>query len=288
MKRFSKTLCLILSFAMLLGACFSLAACEDIKKIEITVSVYDISNNKQTEKTITLELYRHLAPDTVDAIKEYVNKGFYDGLPFYKFASSYSNQIMFGDYELSDGAVTIHDADYVKKIDGEFEKAGVVGSDLVNEDGSVGLWHTWYERDGYTGNNDAAKNSGKATIYMPTQNISGYNGYFCVFGKIAADDETAEAISLIKSVLSNYEYYTEYTVYYTGEYGENGETLEFHCDLTGDYEEKTEDEDFSDSVFKAEGEQFVCFNSQKIYVPVATVNGKENVVTAKIVSAKVK
>lgn len=289
MKRFIKTLCLMLSIAMLSVTALSLAACEDIKKVEITVSVYDISNSKQVEKTFTVDFYRHLADDTTDAILSYVKEGYYDGLPFYKFASANTSQIMLGDIKLDGNAVKLHDADYVKNIDGEFNAAGVVGSDLKNVEGSLGLWRTWFESGAYNKNSDAAFNSGRATLYMPTSEITGYDGYFCVFGKIDLEDtDTKEAFALIKAVLANSDYYTSYTVYYTGEYGISGETLEYHCEPTEDYKEKTEDETFANNVFKAKGEQFVCFNSKEICVPIATVGGIENSITAKIVSAKVK
>jgi len=62
---------------------FGLFACEDLKHIEVKVSVYDIDNARLVEKTMKIDLYRHLAGDTVDAITEYINKGYYDGTVFY-------------------------------------------------------------------------------------------------------------------------------------------------------------------------------------------------------------
>ena len=285
MKRFVKALCLMLCVAMTAVTCLSLVACENIKKLEVKVSVYDIGNSKQVEKTITVKLYRHLAPDTVDAILTYAKEGFYDGLPFYKL-NDYSSQIMAGDYEFTDGALKLYNAEYVKSTEGEFEKAGTVGSNLKNAEGYIGLWRTWEASSSYNKNSDAAFNSGKATVYMPTADISGYDGNFCVFGMIDLEDEiTSETVSLVKAVFGDSDNTVSYTVYYTGEYGEQGEKLEYHCELTTDFDEKMEDDDFSDSVFKAEGTQFVCFNSRKITVP---VNSSTNQITAQIVSVKVK
>lgn len=289
MKGFIKAICLTLSVAMLFITALSLAACEDIKKAEITVSVYDIENGKQVEKTFSVDLYRHLADDTVDALSSYAEKGYYDGLPFYKFAGSNTSQIMLGDIKLDGGAVKRQNADYVKNIDGEYKAAGVVGSDLKNEEGALGLWRTWSASGAYNKNNDAANSSGKATVYMPTSAITGYDGYFCVFGKMDLEDtDTKDAVALIKAVFGNSDYTTSYTMYYTGEYGEQGEKLVYNCILTSEYNEKLEDDAFKDSIFKAEGDQFVSFNSQEITVPLATVGGVENTVTAKIVSVKVK
>lgn len=285
MKRLIKTVCAMLSLTLLAGATLSLAACEDIKKVEVIVAVYDIDSGKQVEKTVEVSLYRHLADDTVDAIKSYVENGFYDGLSFYKFADSDTNRIMIGNLKAENGTVNLHDADYVKNVEGEFNAAGVVGSDLKNTEGSIGLWRTWFENGGYNKNSDAAFSSGRATLYMPTSDISAYDGYFCVFGKFDLEDsETKEAVSLIKAVLGSSDYSTSYTVYYTGEYG----NLTYHCDLTSEYEEKIKDETFANSVFNAKGEQFVSYNSRKIIVPVATVGGVENYITAKVISAKLK
>lgn len=283
MKRFIKALCLTLSLAMLFITVFSLAACEDLKTVEVKVSVYDITNEKMVDKTVKITLYRHLADDTVDAITEYLNKGYYNNLILYKNADNYTNQIMLGDLNYNNGSVYDYasSVDYVKNIVPEFNAAGVTGSDLKNVEGSIGLWRSWYAKDFYTSNSDKAFESGKSTIYMPTTDINGFNGYFTVFGKIElTDTETSEAIALIKSVLNNSSYYTQYTIYYTGEYG----NLAYNCMLTSEFEKQNEE--FKESVFTAEGEQFISFNSRKINVPVAEIGGVKTV-CAKVVSVSV-
>lgn len=277
MKRLLKLVCCALSVFLLVATCFSLVACEDIKKAEVTVSVYDASSNKQVEKTVSVKLYRHLAPNTVDTIMEYAGKGYYDDLVFYK-ATSYSTQVLVGGVKFADGQVVNYTADYVKKIDGEFKAAGTVGSNLLNENGALGLWRTWYENGNYNKNGDAAFNSGEATLYMPTSTKSDYDGYFCVFGELDLDDEeTSDAVSLVLNVLNNSAYTTSYTQYYTGEYG----SLTYHCVPTDDFDSDTE-------VFEAKGDQFVSYNKTELKIPVAEIDGVANTVTAKIVKVTIK
>lgn len=276
MKRFFKTLCLMLSLAMLFTTVLSLAACEDLKTVEVKVSVYDITNEKMVDKTIKITLYRHLADDTVDAITDYANKGYYNDLILYKNAESNTTQIMIGDVNYINGNVVDYasSVDYVHSVAPEFNAAGVTGSDLKNVEGSVGLWRSWYESGSYTSNVNEAFNSGKSTLYMPTADITSFNGYFTVFGKIdLTDTETSEAISLIKSVLNNSTYYTQYTIYYTGEYG----SLAYNCMLSSEFDEQFKDEEFKESVFAAKGDQLVGYNKRKINVPVAELGGVRTV-----------
>ena len=277
MKKLLKLVCIALSVCLLVATCFSMVACEDIKTAEVTVSVFDASSNKNVEKTVSIKLYRHLAPNTVDAITDYAKQGYYNDLVFYK-NNAYATQVMVGGVKFDNGNVVNYTADYVKNIDGEFKAAGVVGSNLVNENGAIGLWRSWYENGDYNKNSDAAFGSGAATLYMPTSTKTDYDGFFCVFGELDLDDEeTTDAMSLILSVLNGSTYSTSYTQYYTGEYG----SLTYHCVPTDEFGSETE-------VFEAKGDQLVSYNKTELKIPVAEVDGVTNTVTAKIVKVTVK
>ncbi|MDY6368048.1 MAG: peptidylprolyl isomerase [Clostridia bacterium] len=288
MKRFLKTACVLLSVLMLFAAFMTLAACEDLKTVNVKVSVYDASSEKMVEKTVKITLYRHLADDTVDAITDYINKGYYNDLVLYKNTESNTQQIMIGDLNYKNGQVVDYasSVSYVHAIAPEFNAAGVTGSDLKNTEGSIGLWRTWLANGSFSSNVDAAFNSGWSTLFMPTTDINSYNGYFTVFGKIElTDEETSEAVALVKNVLNSGkegEQIAYYTVFYTGEYG----NLVYNCMPSDEFDEQyASDEDFKNSVFAAEGEQFVSFNRRKIVVPVGDLGkGGDKVITAKIVS----
>ncbi len=288
MKRLLRYLSVMLIAVLSLSVCFSLAACEDIKKLEVKISVYDVANKKNVESTLSVDLYRHLAPDTVDAVIKYAKEGFYDGLPIYKFATDNGSQYMMGDYKLNGTAVEKNEAEYVKNIDGEFNASGVIGSDLLNKKGSVGLWRTWEagasDNGSFTKNSDKAFSSGSATWFMPTDTLSGYNGYFCVFAQIDTGNKTnAKIYDYLSAVFADTSCYVSYTVYYTGE---DYDSLEFHAETTEEFNARSDE--YKESVFTAKGEQFVCYNKTEIYMPFATIGGVENSVAAKVLSVTVK
>ena len=227
MKRFFKVLAGAITAILLSLCCFSLVGCKDIKTIDVHISVYDIENGKFADATaeddvvITVKLYRHLAPKTVDAVLAYIEKGYYNNAAFYKFEDENTMQINVGDYVFRDGGIHQNKADYLAPVVGEFAKNNTTGSNLTNLSGAVGLWRSW-GTEGYK-ISDNARDSGVATWYLPTQPINDYNDYFCVFGTFdLTDDEdkwdNGDTWGLIRGIFSDENYYTSYTVFYTGEY----------------------------------------------------------------------
>ncbi len=286
MKALKKTFVLVISLLMTFSVCFSMTACakDDIRHIELTVQVYDYENDKmyETEEvTLTLDLYRHFAPQTVDAIIEYVQDGYYDNAIFYQL-SDYSGQIMFGDLKYSDGVVTKNAL--MPTIDGEFANGMTEGSTLVNKKGSVGLWRTWNAHDGNYNRSSTNTDSGRATWFIPTETKTSYNGWFCVFAQIDLNDESnSTALNAISKAFTTSGEYVNYVIYYTGEYdaqnpdSNDGHGLTFHC-VKEDYL----DEDLD--IFEAKDSELVCYNKQVIRVPVTGPSGE---IGAKVVSVKV-
>jgi cyclophilin family peptidyl-prolyl cis-trans isomerase len=274
---------------MVLGACLGLTACEDIKKLEITVSVYDADESAVVDKTLTVDLYRHLAPETVDhIINECVNKGYYNDAIFYKFADTQTNPVMMGDLLYKDGAVKQNDSVQVPTVKkGEFTNGGTIGSNLLHKEGSVSLWRTWMAQDGSYNTNGSVK-TGRGTWMMPTSSIIGYDDWFCVFAQINLEDQTnSDTWNAIKSIFSDSENYDEYVIYYTGEYDANGSLLNnhgliFNCVEETAFEElELEEGDY----FSAEGGEFVCYNKTTVKIPFVTVNNTVQL-GAKIKSVK--
>ena len=275
MRKISRIFVNLFAVLMLAFACFSAVGCvERITKLNVKVQVYNSAESKTQEVTLKVNLYGHLAEKTVNAILARINDGYYNDAIFYKNQSE-SKQLMLGDLVEKDGKVELNSIS-APAIDGEFERAGVVGSNLKNEKGAIGLWRSWYEKDGYK-ITDNAMHTGEATWYMPTESISDYNGYFCVFAMIDLEDEdTAEALDLIISALDG-ETQT-YEVYYTGEYDAEKADQDFgltaNCVQTDIFEE----EDF----FKPEGAQLVKYQKRTVLVPV-----NEGVASARVVSITV-
>ncbi len=283
MKRFNKVLTSIIAFVMLFTMCFSLTGCiEDIKKVELTIAVYDYENNQMYEEsdvTLTLELYRHLAPNTVDAIMGYIEDGYYDNAVFYKMEGR-DSQLMVGDLKLN-GSVIEQNA-IKPAIDGEFEKGGTTGSNLTNKKGAVGLWRTWNAYDGsYT--TSTSTDTGRATWFMPTETISSYDTWFCVFAQIDMNDTSnSNAITAIINAFGSDGNYEEYEIYYTGEY--DAEKVDENHGLKFNIVPEDEfDENAIPDLFEAEGAEYVCYNHYTVKIPVTEAGGT---VAAKIVSAK--
>ena len=282
MKRFKKIFINVIAVVMLAVMSIGLTACEDIRTIKVTVSVYDSGSSAMVEKVLYVDMYRHLAPDTVDAIAAYVQDGYYNDAMFY-INENHSSQIMMGEYKYDNGAIV---KNAVKPaITGEFEKGGTIGSNLVSEEGSIGLWRSWVKNSNSYSVSDDARDSGSSTWYMPTSSISGYNGWFCVFALVDLENEDNSATwELLKATLSGENAsYVEYTVYYTGEYDEDRSFEENHG-LTFNCVESDDFDLDAGEYFDAENGQYTCYNKYTLKVPVYKVNNAVKGVGAKIVS----
>ena len=298
MKRLIKKLMVIVAVMVMALSTLSLTACSgNGTKLELTVKVYDSAQTKVVSQTMEIDLYRSVAPKTVDAIIKYAKDGYYDGMTFYVMtsfdgSSAYSTQIMFGDYTYDAVNKVLKLADtFAEKpfLDGEFEKAGVVGNNLKNEKGSIGLWRAWQSGDSYKTSNWA--NTGKATWYMPTSTLGDYDGNFCVFGKINLDDATTSSTwSKISTACTGSSLTQSFVIYYTGEYNADDSVvnngLEFHCLPQNDFDDLSDAE--KEEVFVAENGQYVKYNKTIVKVPLRADGSGYMPSAAYVESVKVK
>lgn len=297
MKGILRKISVLIAVILALVCCFAFTACGTKSTVlEVSVQVYDSSKGALADRTLMVDLYGSVAPKTVDAIKKYAKDGYYNGQTFYLMTSfdgtsSYSSQIMFGDltYNSDISSLTLEQSEPMPFVDGEFEKAGVTGSNLKNEKGSIGLWRMWQKGDSYKTNNWA--NTGSSVCYIPNSTIEDYNGNFCVFGKIRlTNTNTAETWSKIYAACNNSSITTTFVIYYTGEYTtddtvkNNG--LTYHCLPLDDYEDLTEEQ--KDEIFVAEDGQYVKYNETRVKVPLRPNGAGSKVSAARIVSIKVK
>lgn len=295
MKKLFKTAVNFMAVALASVCAFSFAACEDIKKLELSLSLYNTTDGAfyvEDDVKFSVDLYRHLAPKTVDKVIEYVKSGYYDNAIFYIDESS-SSQIMTGDLKFENGELkqNLIDGKLPSEIYGEFEYGGTTGSNLLNEKGSIGLWRSYYA-DGNSKTSSNAFDSGRATWFIPTSSITGYDGYYCVFAQYdVSDTANSKAISAISGIFANSEYYTEYVVYFTGDYdstkADENYGLTFHALTKDKYNEEYDSESetvYGEKVFVAEGQQLVSFNKRTLKIP-NVINGES---VAKIKTVKVK
>lgn len=296
MKRLIKKIMVSALAVMMVCSCFFFTGCRDVKKLEITVSVRVEEDGlyKLEEQKLTIDLYRHLADKTVDAIMEYANSGYYNGTFFYQTIrfnddTTHNTKLLIGDLRFDETTGTIVKNAAKPNIEGQFTHGGTVGSDLMNVEGSVGLWRTWNANDSYSSYNST--NTGSATLYFPTGDITAYNDCFCVFGKFDVEsDGNKDAWANIKTSCSDADYYDEYVIYYTGEYSDAADAVDngltFHCVTKAEYDSMSEEQ--LEEVFKAEGAQSVAYNSCTIRVPMyQETNTSRAVATSKIVSIRV-
>lgn len=282
MIKIKKLFTLMAALLMAVVCTVSFSGCYRIKEMQLTLSVYDYTNHKYVEQTMDIDLYSRLAPQTVDAIISYAKEGYYDNAILYKIGN-HASQIMVGDYNY-DGEV-LSQKEAKPTITGEFTYGGLKvegGSPLKAKKGSIGLWRSWYEQDG-SHRGRSATDSGSATMFMPTQDLSEYDGYFCIFAQIDLEDsQTEKAFNAITTAFDNTEALASYVVYYTGEYDKNAE---LNHGLTFNYLPSEDfDEDEIENLFVAKDNQLVCYNYHTVSIPVAP-NGQPAV---KILSAKIK
>ena len=283
MKGIKRILVNIVAVIMLVAACMSLTACKDVRTMELKLKVYDYTNNSFQEITMTVDLYAHLAPKTVDAIEGYINDGYYNNTIFYEL-DGFGSQVMLGDLVDKDGAIA-QNAIKPELGVGEFAAGGVPGSNLTSSKGSIGLWRNWTAYDNtYKVTNSLG--SGRATWYMPTASseITAYKDWFCVFAQIdLTDTNNSKAMDLIVAAFDSSEV-KEYEVYYTGEY--DAEKVNENYGLTFNYmSELLFSEDDIEDLFEAEGAQYTAYNHQTIRVPLAPETEEFAV---KIISANMK
>ena len=280
MIKIKKLFTLVIALMMAVVCTVSFTGCTKIKKLQLTLSVYDYTDHKHVEQTMDIDLYAHLAPKTVEAIMSYVKEGYYNNAVLYEMGG-YATQIMVGDYDY-DGQI-LSQKEQKPTVTGEFTYGGLKyegGSPLKAKNGSIGLWRSWYEQDG-SHRGRSATNSGSATMFMPIQDLSEYDGYFCIFAQIDLEDsKTEKAFKAIKAAFDAEDASAIYTVYYIGEYDATKENhgLEFNY-----MDAEQFDEDDIEGLFKAEDNQLVCYNYHNVSIPV-DANGQPAV---KIVSAKI-
>lgn len=294
MKKLTKILINAIALLMLFVTTIGMSACADIKTLEVTVQVYDYEAKAffdDEDVTFDIDLYRHLAPNTVDAVLAHVNNGYYDDTFFYTDEATGYNVIFVGDLKFdADGNVVqnLIDGKLPSQIYGEFEANGVKGSDLLNEKGSIGLYRSYYKNDLSYDASSTARDSGRATWFMPQVSSKAYDGYYCVFGKYDVEDENAStAFDCVFSILQTSGSYTSYVIYYTGEYDaskpDENFGLEFHCIPEATFNELSDEE--KEDVFYAEGEQFVHYSKRRIHIP-KIMDGIASTATLKTVKVK--
>ena len=123
-------------------------------------------------------------------------------------------------------------------------------------------------------------NSARGVWYMPTTDISAYNGYFCIFAKFSVADN-ASAFDALSNAFTSTDDYTSYTVFYTGEYDATKADADYGLTFNAMTKEAYDELDKTSTnnkvtinnadgtkmeVFAAEGAQLECYNLHTVKV----------------------
>ena len=286
--KIKKIIISLLAIVMMVVSTCCFTACKDIVKVEVKFQAYDYENAKMYEDgeiSLTIELYRHVAKETVNSVIKNINDGLYNNALVYKTTVN-NNQYMIGDlkYDENGNIIQVN----APEVKGEFPSNGVSGSNLKFEKGSIGLWRSYYACDSGVAVSSPARDTGRATLFLPTETTTIYQNHMCIFGKVDFDDDKAETVyEVLEAIFAESERYIEYMVYYTGEYDETKADenygLTFNVALADDY-----DEDSIENLFKTDSDkqQLKCYDAYKIQVPVVARNGLHSLKVASVTVKK--
>ena len=129
--------------------------------------------------TITLELYPHKAPNTVNNFIELANSGFYDGLIFHRVIEGFMNQG--GD---PDGNGTGGPG---YSIEGEFEENDFLTNDIVHEKGVISMARS------------SAPDSAGSQFFIMGEAAPHLDGKYAAFGMTIEGMDIVEAINKVET-----------------------------------------------------------------------------------------
>ena len=201
----------------LLAACFSFAACskkedttDDAAVIaswqeKYTAGSFGIRSKKDpfveftfnTGDTIRVELYKSVAPITVNNFITYVEEGFYEGVTFHRIKQGQMIQT---------GGFVIEDNVFVQKepthpaIKGEFKINGV-NNTLSHTSGVISMART-----------DLSFDSATSQFFICSATVTGWDGSYAAFGRVI-DEESMAVVSRLEKLETHSE-----RLYYGAEY----------------------------------------------------------------------
>ncbi len=144
---------------------------------EISNYVKLVTNN---DKVILIELYKDVAPITVENFQNLVKEKFYDGLTFHRVIKDF--MIQTGDPTATGTGGS------EKKIKGEFANNGIK-NDIKHKKGIVSMARA-------SGNMDSASSQ---FFIMVSDDHSYLDGDYAAFGRVIAGYEAVEEISKVKT-----------------------------------------------------------------------------------------
>ena len=144
-----------------------------------------LNNNFKNGNEIIIDLYKDIAPITVDNFINLIKKKYFDGVIFHRIIKDF--MIQTGGYYIEDN--TIKEKERLNPIKGEFKSNGVLNN-LHHELGVISMART------------SIKDSATSQFFLCVDNCSHLDGEYAGFGM--ADDKSKKLIKEICDVETGY------------------------------------------------------------------------------------
>ncbi|MBP5407974.1 MAG: peptidylprolyl isomerase [Bacilli bacterium] len=144
-----------------------------------------LNNNFKNGNEIIIDLYKDIAPITVDNFINLIKRKYFDGVIFHRIIKDF--MIQTGGYYIEDN--TIKEKERLNPIKGEFKSNGVLNN-LHHELGVISMART------------SIKDSATSQFFLCVDNCSHLDGEYAGFGM--ADDKSKKLIKEICDVETGY------------------------------------------------------------------------------------
>ena len=132
--------------------------------------------------SMDIELYRDIAPISVENFLNLVNSKFYDGIVFHRIIKGFMAQV--GGYYLDEEKMELSEARKTKPIKGEFKSNGIK-NDLLHKRGVLSMARTM------------VKDSASSQIFICTADSPHLDGEYAAFGKVVDNEESNKTLDYL-------------------------------------------------------------------------------------------
>lgn len=194
-KTFYKIFTIITAAALIIGSALSLGGCKkgENMKPEVTLTF-------NTGDVVRLELYRDIAPLSVNNFLAYAKAGFYENTLMHRVIEGF--MIQGGGFYIENNAVVRKTTD--APIKGEFSNNGYSKNTLAHTAGVISCART------------TDKNSATSQFFICSADAPHLNGNYAAFGKVKDEESLAAVIRISKAAtytMGNFENFPREPIY---------------------------------------------------------------------------
>ena len=138
----------------------------------------------ENEMYLDIELYRDIAPISVDNFVNLVKNHYYDGIVFHRIIKGFMAQV--GGYYLDEEKRELTEAKKSPSIKGEFNSNGFK-NDLLHKKGVLSMARTM------------VKDSASSQIFICTADAPHLDGEYAAFGKVVDEEESIKTLEFLNN-----------------------------------------------------------------------------------------